>query len=75
MGKRERTPQIPLIEINEIGKIMDAARERHGLSSDEKLAALLGLSDLTIYRWRRGEIGLGARVIATLLRDQSSTAT
>ena len=39
-------------------EVVDKARERLGLSSDEKLAVRLGISTGTISRVRRGETGV-----------------
>lgn len=63
------TEQIPIIGTSEIEQLLDATRARYNLSSDEKLARLLGVSGQAIYRWRRGEIDKSARILATLARD------
>jgi transcriptional regulator with XRE-family HTH domain len=62
---------LPIIDTDDISALLDEARQRHGLSSDEKLARLLGVSDQAIYRWRRGQIDKSARVLATLMRDRN----
>jgi transcriptional regulator with XRE-family HTH domain len=64
--------QLPIIDTAEIERLLDATRERYGLTSDEKLAHLLGVSDQAIYRWRRGQIDKSARILATLARDQAA---
>lgn len=65
--------QLPIIDTPEIERLLDATRQRYGLTSDEKLARLLGVSDQAIYRWRRGQIDKSARILATLARDQLIT--
>lgn len=65
------TEQLPIIDVAEIERLLDATRERYGLTSDEKLAHLLGVSDQAIYRWRRGQIDKSARILATLARDHA----
>lgn len=59
---------LPIADTPTIGRLLDATRERYRISSDEKLARLLGVSDQAIYRWRRGQIDKSARVMATLAR-------
>lgn len=61
---------MPIIDIPEIEQLLDSARERYGITSDEKLAQLLGVSGQAIYRWRRGQIDRSARILATLMREQ-----
>lgn len=68
------TEQLPIIDTVEIERLLDATRERYGLTSDEKLAHLLGVSDQAIYRWRRGQIDKSARILATLARDHAVPA-
>lgn len=63
-----------IIGVPEIQQLLDKTRERHGITSDEKLARLLGVSDQAIYRWRRGQIDKSARVLATLMREQVSSS-
>lgn len=65
---------IPIIDIDDISALLDETRQRHGLTSDEKLARLLGVSDQAIYRWRRGQIDKSARVLATLMRDRNPSS-
>ena len=64
------TELLPIIGISEVEKLLDQTRERHGLSSDEKLAHFLGVSDQAIYRWRRGQISKSALILAALVREQ-----
>jgi transcriptional regulator with XRE-family HTH domain len=68
------TEQISIIGTVEIEQLLDATRERYGLTSDEKLAHLLGVSDQAIYRWRRGQIDKSARILATLAREHAAPA-
>lgn len=63
--------EIPIIDTDDIVQLLNATRERYGLTSDEKLAQLLGVSDQAIYRWRRGQIDKSARIFATLAREQA----
>ncbi len=61
--------RLPMADTQAIVELLDAARARHGLTSDEKLAHLLGVSGQAIYRWRRGQIDRSARIILTLARQ------
>jgi transcriptional regulator with XRE-family HTH domain len=63
------------IGIPELEELLDRTRQLHGLSSDEKLAQFLGVSDQAIYRWRRGQINKSALILATLVRDQKCSTT
>lgn len=58
--------EIKLIETPDICDLLNAYRLKHGITSDEKLAKRLGVSDQAIYRWRRGQIDRSARALATL---------
>jgi transcriptional regulator with XRE-family HTH domain len=62
-------PQIAPIETEHIRDLLNTFRERHGITSDEKLGAALGVNKQAIYRWRRGEIDKSARVLAALVLD------
>lgn len=53
----------------EINALLDAYRERHNITSDEKLAARLGVSDQAIYRWRRLEIAPSALILLAMDRE------
>ncbi len=64
------TEPMCVIDTPEITLLLDKTRERYGITSDEKLAQFLGVSDQAIYRWRRGQIHRSARVLATLMREQ-----
>lgn len=74
MARHAKDPQIPLIDATAIGQILDDARARYNLTSDEQLAELLGVSDQAIYRWRRSIIDRSALALVTLLRENCSTA-
>lgn len=63
-------PSLSLIGTDEIIQILNATRKRYRLSSDQKLAQLLGVSHQAIYRWRRGQIDKSARILVTLVRQQ-----
>lgn len=65
---------LDLIDTTTIKSLLDAARRRYQLSSDEKLARLLGVSDQAIYRWRRGQIDRSARALVTLMGDPAIVA-
>lgn len=67
------TEPMPIIGTPEVKQLLDEVRERHGLSSDEKLAQFLGVSDQAIYRWRRGQINKSALILATLVRNSSAS--
>lgn len=58
---------VPLIETQDICDLLNAYRQKHGITSDEKLAQVLGVSGQAIYRWRRGEIDRSARALATIV--------
>lgn len=62
--------QISLIDIEQINTLLNEHRQRHNISSDEKLAHRLGVSDQAIYRWRRGQIDRSARALATLALEK-----
>lgn len=68
------TEQLPTIGTPEIKELLDEARKRLGITSDEKLARYLGVSDQAIYRWRRGRIDKSALILATLARNLSTLA-
>lgn len=61
--------QLPIIDVEEIVDLLNATRARHSISSDEKLAHYLGVSDQAIYRWRKGQIDKSARILVTLARQ------
>lgn len=61
--------QLPIIGNDEIVDILNTTRTRHGITSDEKLARYLGVSDQAIYRWRKGQIDKSARILVTLTRQ------
>jgi transcriptional regulator with XRE-family HTH domain len=68
------TPVEPLslIDIERLNALLNAHRERHGITSDEKLAHRLGVSSQAIYRWRRGIIDRSALALATLALEQTN---
>lgn len=47
-------------------EVLDRARERHGMTSDEQLAAHIGVASGTIHRIRRGETPSFATAILLL---------
>lgn len=57
------------VDTQEIITLLDVTRERHGITSDEKLAHYLGVSDQTVYRIRKGQIGKSARILVALTRQ------
>ncbi|WP_455005624.1 helix-turn-helix domain-containing protein [Corynebacterium propinquum] len=52
-------------------EVLDELRQKHGLSSDEKLAHNLGVSKATIQNWRKGSM---CPNIAHLLKIQLKTS-
>ena len=58
-----------------VNDLLDRARKTHGCTSDERLAKELGVSDMAIYRWRRGILDKSARVLLPLaLCDKNVTS-
>lgn len=62
-------PTVAPATTEDIVEILNSVRARHGITSDEKLAQMLGVSDMAIYRWRRGQIDRAARIMVTLARQ------
>ena len=52
-----------------INGLFDRLKEQHGLKSDSALARHIGVPDMYIYRWRRGEFATSLRILAPLLVD------
>lgn len=65
--------RLPIVDTQAIIELLDTTRERHGISSDEKLAQLLGVSGQAIYRWRRGQIDKSARIMLTLAKQTADS--
>lgn len=65
--------KITPIEVADLCALLDATRERHGFTSDEKLAEYLGVSGQAIYRWRRNQIDLSARIVAALILEHTGS--
>lgn len=59
----------------EINGLLDTYRERHGITSDEKLADRLGVSSQAIYRWRRLEIADSTLILLSVDRELSACPT
>jgi transcriptional regulator with XRE-family HTH domain len=57
------------IETESLSALLNRYRERHGITSDERLAAALGVSDVAIYRWRKGQINKSALILAALILE------
>ena len=53
--------------ITSVNSALDRVRLEKRLTSDSSLADELGVSDLTIYRWRHGQIGKAARVLIPII--------
>jgi DNA-binding transcriptional regulator YiaG len=43
--------------IQQVNQVLDDLKQEHGFSTEMQLARYLNVSDMTIYRWRRGEFG------------------
>jgi|GEM_PF-5043376 len=52
-----------------LNTVLNTIRAEHNLRSDEALRQHIGVSDLTIYRWRRGEMGKSARKLIPLILE------
>jgi hypothetical protein len=50
-----------------INNLFDHIKEQHALPSDSALARHIGVPDMYIWRWRRGEFGTSTDVLAPLL--------
>jgi len=50
--------------------VLDLAREKTGYRSDERLAAHIGVSGLTVRKWRKGE---ATALLESLVRLQNIT--
>lgn len=50
--------------------VLDLAREKTGYRSDERLAAQIGVSGLTVRKWRKGE---ATPLLESLVRLQNIT--
>ena len=50
--------------------VLDLAREKTGYGSDERLAAQIGVSGLTVRKWRKGE---ATPLLESLVRLQNIT--
>lgn len=50
-----------------INGLFDRLKEQHGLRSDSALARHIGVPDMYIHRWRRGEFSTSTRILAPLL--------
>lgn len=55
-----------------VNTLFDHLKAKHNLSSDSALARHMGVPDMYIWRWRRGEFGTSLRVLAPLLVDYGS---
>lgn len=54
-----------------VNRLLDRIREEQHITSDEKLAHSLGVSDTTIYRWRRGQIDKVAVILMPLVLEHA----
>lgn len=50
-----------------INSLFDTLKEQHCLKSDSALARHIGVPDMYIYRWRRGEFATSLKVLAPYL--------
>ena len=55
-----------------INALFDRIKEQHQLRSDAALARHMGVHDMNIMRWRRGEFGTSLKVLAPLLVEHSN---
>lgn len=68
MSDNESTTAVELINV-----LFDQLKERYALTSDAALARHIGVHDMNIMRWRRGEFGTSLKVLAPLLVSHSET--
>ena len=66
-----KEPRMPLIDLQTLNAILNSVREQHGLTSDDALGDLFGVTGQAIYRWRRGEISRSALALATVLHARN----
>jgi hypothetical protein len=57
--------EVPITDL--INKVFDQIKQRHQLRSDAALARHIGVNDMAIRRWRRGEISPSLRIVGPLL--------
>lgn len=50
-----------------VNHLLNTIKERHGLPSDAALARHIGVNEMRIVRWRRGEYGAATRILFPLL--------
>lgn len=50
-----------------VNALFDQIKADHDLKSDSALARHIGVPDMYVYRWRRGEFAISLRVLAPLL--------
>lgn len=50
-----------------INSLFDRIKEQEQFTSDSALARHIGVPDMYIWRWRRGEYGASLRILAPLL--------
>lgn len=56
-----------------INQAFDQIKRKHNLRSDAALARHIGVNDMAIRRWRRGEISPSLRIVGPLLVDYACT--
>jgi hypothetical protein len=54
------------IDVADVPALIDAFKHRHGIKSDAALSRRLGVSEMAIYRWRRGQIEPATLALMTL---------
>lgn len=63
MPRPQNAPDDPVV--NAINIILDHIRSTENISSDEKLARKYDVSDMSIYRWRRGIVDKSTKILVT----------
>jgi transcriptional regulator with XRE-family HTH domain len=57
-----------------VNQILDQLANAEGLTTERELARRIGVTEMSIFRWRRGEIGKAARLLLPLAIGQQPPA-